>query len=204
MSRYAFGTKLDRIPEIAGEDWEASRPLWDQKHGVRSVEVTGPNQKCGEADAIWTRKKNRPVAVITADCVPILLHHPLAVAAVHGGWRGLDQNILSHFFKNLPEEISNPYEWSAAIGPCIHADCYQVSAALIEDFVLKFPNLDRKLMEPAPRQLDLVAIAKHQLQELGVKLEFVSDECTHCTPDEKYCSYRRGDRLTRQYSVVVL
>lgn len=177
-----------------------------QVHGVRCVEVTHENQECGEADGFWTRHPGIKVGVNTADCVPILLSRSdgRAVAALHAGWRGTLANIVEHFFSSLPPELARAQEWQAVLGPSIRPNCYEVSTEIIDHFLKAFPDLDQKKLEPATRQLDLIAVNRFQLERVGVSLIEVHPDCTYCSRETsgeyRYHSYRRGDRYSRQYS----
>lgn len=183
-------------------------PQWKQVHGVAIAEVTSSDQQCGEVDGVWTRVPNLPIAVVTADCVPLLLMNPIrgAVAALHAGWRGSKQKIVEAFFKSLPAEFANGAEWTAVIGPSIRACCYEVSEDLIQDFKADFPEIDAKMLEPSHRKLDLVEVNVYQLLCQGVNEIIIHPDCTYCKKDDdgdfKYYSYRRGDRKSRQYSTI--
>ncbi len=183
-------------------------PHWKQVHGVSILEVTSSDQECGEVDGLWTRVPQLPIAVVTADCVPILLMNKnrKTVAALHAGWRGSFQNIVEAFFKSLPSDLSNGEEWSAVLGPSIRACCYEVSADLIQQFKTEFPEIASERIEPTPRKLDLIEVNVYQLLCQGVSEVFIHPDCTFCKKsdqgDFKYYSYRRGDRKSRQYSVI--
>ncbi|NDF16282.1 polyphenol oxidoreductase, partial [bacterium] len=78
---------------------------------------------------------------------------------------------------------------------------------LIARFKERFPSVPEALIEPAARRLDLIAVNRSELDSLGVRVESVSPECTFCSEDEcghRYFSYRRGDRESRQYSIITL
>ena len=174
-----------------------------QVHGVRSVEVIDELQDYGEADAFWTKKNGVVVAVNTADCVPILLKKKDSsmVAAIHAGWRGTLANIVGEFFSE-----HSPQEWTAYLGPAIHHCCYEVSEDIIIDFKRKYSSLSETKIEPSRQHLDLISINSYQLQTLGVLIENVHPDCTFCAQDQngqpRYFSYRRGDRLSRQFSSI--
>ena len=201
--KFSFGTRDQPGSELVKE---VRAPLqWKQVHGVGVCEVVTEGQHCGDVDALWTRQRHLPIAINTADCVPILLYRKdlTAIAAIHAGWRGTVSRIVEHFFKSLPAELANASEWKARIGPCIHACCYEVSEDLILQFATEFSSLARKVIEPAPRKLDLVAVNAALLGALGVEVEWIAEDCTLCT-QPKYFSYRNGDRKSRQYSVIEL
>ncbi len=183
-------------------------PQWKQVHGISVVEVVSSDQQCGEADGLWTRVPKLPIAVVTADCVPILLMNKTrsVVAAVHAGWRGTQQRIVDTFFRSLPPDLANPAEWSAVLGPSIRACCYEVSEELIQQFKNEFSEIPSELIEPSPRKLDLIEANLYQLLCQGLSEIAIHPDCSYCKKDDlgdfKYYSYRRGDRLSRQYSVI--
>jgi YfiH family protein len=203
---FGFGTQKNPQPLTLNED----RPRWKQVHATDLAEVISPHQECGNVDAFFTRLKGFPIAVVTADCVPLLLERKdgEAVAAIHAGWRGTYAHILEKFFLQLPSDLSDPKEWRLMIGPCIHACCYEVSAELIANFKAEFTELQAKTIEPDSRKLDLLALNCAIAENLGLEIVMIHPDCSFCSKDEdgsfKYFSYRRGDRLSRQYSMIEL
>jgi YfiH family protein len=185
-------------------------PRWKQVHGTAVAEVLSPGQECGNVDALWSCVPQQKVAVVTADCVPILMMNRKigAVAALHAGWRGTYDRIIDRFFESLPAEFANPREWSALLGPSIRPCCYEVSEELIAQFKSRFGELNPFLIEPEHRRLDLIEVNIHQLLNLGLEEVVIHPDCTYCTKSPngqpKYFSYRRGDRDARQYSVIWL
>ena len=183
-------------------------PKWKQVHGVGIAEVIAPDQECGEIDGLWTRVPKLPIAVVTADCVPILLMNQTrgVVAALHAGWRGTFQQIVRAFFHSLPPELAHGEEWTAVLGPSIRACCYEVSEDLIQQFKAEFPEISPNQIEPSHRKLDLIEVNVYQLLCQGVSSVIIHPDCSYCKKDEdgdfKYYSYRRGDRKSRQYSVI--
>jgi YfiH family protein len=204
---FDYGNRRFPLGGLNDAEWALSRPLWRQVHGTAIAEVRSPSQECGEVDGLWTQIPGLAIAVVTADCVPILLEHDSgkAVAALHGGWRGIHAGIVDSFLSSLPPELRVPSAWSARIGPCIRSCCYEVSPELIDDFIHRFPEISRNQIEPSPRMLDLVSILSEVLRKLGVRIHEIQPDCTRCKEIEGkplYFSYRRGDRNSRQYSWV--
>ena len=95
-----------------------------------------------EGDALITDKKNLPIAVLTADCVPILIHDEKKnmIAAIHAGWKGAYKGIVKKVVKFMVKKGCSPKNITAAIGPCISRNNYEVK----EDFKKKFIKKDRK------------------------------------------------------------
>ncbi len=167
-------------------------------HGIESVEVLQTQQECGDTDGIWTREKNIPLSVVTADCAPILLaaKDGSFIAAIHAGWRGTVAHIVSAFFRRSGV---NAAEIVAVIGPSIGPCCYEVSAEIITQFQSEFPGVP---IEPTPRRLDFKIAIVSELQACGVPASQIDvlPYCTFCSPG--FCSYRRDRASTRQVTVI--
>ena len=95
-----------------------------------------------KADAVITNQKNLPIAILTADCVPILIcdHQKKIIAAVHAGWKGAYKGIVERVIKFIIKKGSKPQNITAAIGPSISINNYEVK----NDFKKKFLKKDRK------------------------------------------------------------
>jgi YfiH family protein len=208
-----FGNREHPLGGKDRDEWERLRPRWKQVHGTGLAKVVMPGQECGEVDALWTETPGQPIGVVTADCVPILLWRTdgSAVAALHAGWRGTYARIPEVFFSRVPSSLSRPNAWNAVLGPSIRACCYEVSSDLIQQFAGAFPALPMSLLEPSPRKLDLIAVNKSVLESLGVRSVEVHPDCTYCRQDNEkkpfsplYFSFRRGDRDSRQISIISL
>ena len=93
-------------------------------------------------DALITNKKNTPIGVLTADCVPILMYdkQKKIVAAIHAGWKGAYKGIVTRVVKFFLKNDSSPKNIMAAIGPCISLNSYEVK----KDFKKKFVKKDKK------------------------------------------------------------
>lgn len=179
-----------------------------QVHGDRLIEARPPAPPgtlapvSGEADAIHTDRPDAAVGVKTADCVPLLFADPKQrrVAAVHSGWRGTELEIV----RRVIERWGSADGVSVAIGPCIRACCYEVSAELGEKFRAAFgPAVIREVRGKGPH-LDLVAAIRESLARAGVAPDQVDDleVCTACDPG-RFFSHRRDRGVSgRQLSVV--
>jgi YfiH family protein len=100
-------------------------PLWlQQSHGNRVLEVDSA-APAATADAGFSRSRGRVCAVLTADCVPLLLcdRDGRRVAAVHVGWRGFCAGIVENALRRLGPAPSGLLAW---LGPHICGDCYEV------------------------------------------------------------------------------
>ena len=161
-----------------------------------------------EADGVFTHA-HQPIAVITADCLPILIaaKNGDRVAAVHGGWKGLQAGIIANAVQQFAAEGIAVDQLQVAIGPSIKPCCYEVSEGFIAQFegdqghLWRFeqpaPQLSPQIAPPHARQtgsawFDLSGYAVMLLQAAGVKREQieVSEVCTYCT-SPTFASYRR-------------
>ena len=189
---------------------DASRLLTvKQVHGDRVVRVTSRAGKNIEADGVWTTDRQAPIAVLVADCVPIILADKQArvVAAVHAGWRGTCARIAGVMVKTLTEAGFEPAELVAAIGPSIGPDRFEIGPEVATTIREAYPDShsslkpgcdDRwlaDLWELNRQDLTASGIPEHQIDVAGV--------CTHQSGD--YFSYRRDGGVTgRQVGAVAL
>ena len=95
-----------------------------------------------KVDAVITNQKNLPIAILTADCVPILIcdHQKKIIAAIHAGWKGAYKGIVDRVIKFMLKKGSKPQNITAVIGPSISIDNYEVQ----DDFKNKFLKKDRR------------------------------------------------------------
>ena len=95
-----------------------------------------------KADAVVTDQKKIPIAVLTADCVPILLYDKKRniIAAIHAGWKGAFKDIIKKVIDFMIKKGCKKKEIIAAIGPCIGKNSYNVK----EDFFLRFVKKNKK------------------------------------------------------------
>jgi polyphenol oxidase len=204
--RHGFGTQKENVPCALDPEWTRAHPNWKQVHGTSHCEVTIANQQCGEVDALITRTKGLPVAVMGADCVPILFakKNALAVAAIHAGWRGTLAGAVLETWKVFASEGEKPSDWVAAIGPAIGPCCYEVSEELITDFTQKKSALSPTLISPTYRKLDLPGIHQAELTQLGFSEVDLIRMCTRCHTSPSFQSFRRDQNKDRQYSGLVI
>ncbi len=136
--------------------------MMSQVHGADVLEVEGPTE--GEADALVTSSRDTAIAVLVADCLPIVLADTTRrrVGVVHAGWRGLSAGVLA----NALAAFDDPRSVHAIIGPGVSPRVYQVGPEVADNF-RDVP--DAVLADAGDRsRLDLRAIALHQLVGAGV------------------------------------
>lgn len=155
-----------------------------QVHSGTALVVSAPEQAAGtDADAVITTTCGLAPTVLTADCLPIVMSAPGVVAAVHAGWRGLEQGVIASTVTALRRLRGGVI--SAAIGPGAGACCYEVGDELHRRFNAHSQDFR------AGANLDLKAIARVQLMEAGVARVHDCGICTICCDPQLSFSYRR-------------
>ncbi|WFE68208.1 peptidoglycan editing factor PgeF [Thiomicrospira sp. R3] len=178
----------------------------DQQHTSRVVHF---NQACltkRVADAVWSDQPNQVCAVMTADCLPILLTSQSArlVAAVHAGWRGLAHGVIEQTLSVLPDRPENMIAW---IGPAISQDYFEVGQDVWDVFCAD-NAVNRRFfktvsLHDAKFKADLPGLAKQQLNALGVTQVYLSGMCSFAEASRFY-SYRRDGQTGRMASLIWL
>jgi len=178
-----------------------AEPCWlNQTHGTELVEAAFAAQPPA-ADAAFSRTRGQVCAILTADCLPILLcnRSGTTVLAIHAGWRGLLDGIIARCVQTLAED---PAQWMAWIGPGISGDAYEVGPELVTRFTTREPRWSRYF---APLQdkmrADLPALAADQLAMAGITDITRYAGCTASEP-ERFFSYRR-DGLTGRFASLI-
>ena len=140
-------------------------------------------------DACITALKDVPLLCYSADCVPIIIYASdiEAIAAVHAGWRGTQSEIVKKTVEKLIEMGAESKKIFAAIGPCIHKCCYEVSA----DVALQFDGKYYDDCNNGKYMLDLATVNSDLMKSCGVPDEniSVSEMCTKCN-NELFFSHR--------------
>lgn len=155
-------------------------------------------------DASFTHSKNKVCVIMSADCIPILLTDKNAsfVAAIHAGWRGVENGIIKKTISNISVPGSNML---AYIAPAICKDHFEVGPEVVEMFIHQDKSNRLFFSENGNGKFlcDLTAIAKNQLKGCGL-LEnniYMSNLCTYCN-EEQFFSYRR-DRITGRMASLI-
>jgi len=161
-----------------------------------------------ETDSLITDKKNIPLAVLTADCLPIMFYDPTreAIGLAHAGYQGLLNHVIENTIHSLAANFkSRPHDIIVGIGPCIERNCYEVGEELIETFQKTFPSFENIFVEKKGKYyLDLRTIAEQALRKEDILKKHIEvmDICTKCDPN--FYSYRGGDGDKRFVSLISL
>ncbi len=172
-------------------------------NGDQARELTG--------DGLVTAQANLALAVLTADCVPILLYDPLrpAVGALHAGWRGALANIAREGVRAITALGARPHCIKAALGPAIGKCCFEIDQELADRFAARMPSASSHLEagRAGKARLDLKGLLRDQLVEAGLSPHAIMDvgPCTRCASD-RYFSRRaaRGGPTGLQASVIAM
>jgi polyphenol oxidase len=196
---------------LAGMPWAVAR----QVHSARVLRVgdarslgQGPPEAkppVGEGDGLVTAAPGVVLAVLTADCAPVLLADPAAgvVGAVHAGWRGLAVGVVEAGVAALAALGADPAATVGLVGPAVGGCCYEVGADVRAAVGDRYPAALATTRDGRP-SLDPAAAAAAALAAAGVGEVRVAGECTHHL-DERFFSHRRDRGATgRQAGLVAL
>lgn len=181
-----------------------AEPAWlSQVHGVR-VRDLDAEEAAEPADAAFTRRPGQVCAVLTADCLPVLLACASgeAVAAVHAGWRGLAGGVIEAAVRAFGSAPASILAW---LGPAIGPGHFEVGPEVHEALLKEDPAAGSAFARNARgRHLaDLYALARRRLERLGIEQIYGGGECTFAGAD-KYFSHRRDGVTGRQASLIWL
>lgn len=166
-----------------------SAPLaWGrQVHGTRVLTVDAPTRgEAPDADGVATATPGLAAIVLTADCLPVAIATPSAVAMLHAGWRGLADGVLEAGVAAL-RALDPDGALHAAIGPGAGGCCYEVG----DEVAARFAETPRR----ADRTIDLKAIAAQRLRAAGAAYVLDVARCTMCEP-ETFFSHRASAGIT--------
>ncbi|MER6627154.1 peptidoglycan editing factor PgeF [Streptomyces sp. NPDC000987] len=172
---------------------DPARVVWmNQVHGADVAVVDGPwgERPVPEVDAIVTARRGLALAVLTADCTPVLLADPVAdvAAAVHAGRPGLVAGVVPAAVRAMAELGAEPSRIVARTGPAVCGRCYEVPEAMRADVAAVEPAAYAETSWGTPA-VDVTAGVHAQLDRLGVCDREQSPVCTLESGD--HFSYRR-------------
>jgi polyphenol oxidase len=178
-----------------------------QVHGTRVVRIGPRRAGAGfegstaappAADALVTRGRGIPLAVLTADCLPVVLASEDAVVVVHAGWRGLAGGILDRAIALFPQ----PGVVAGAVGPAIGPCHYEVGHDVAGAVDAGSPAGAVRRRRDGRVFLDLPGTAAIVLRSGGVRDVDVAEECTACRED-RFFSHRRDGVTGRQAAIAM-
>ena len=170
-----------------------------QVHGNRIAVIEEIAEEAPTADALVTGIPGITLAVMIADCIPLLLNSKEVVAAVHVGRRGLVNGVAIKTIELMRE--MGAQNISATVGPAICGRCYEVSADIHQEVVSIFPMADSRT-NSGSLALDLPKALIAVLHNAGIDVDANQGECT--AEDSDLFSYRRDGVTGRQAGLVRL
>jgi YfiH family protein len=187
-----------------------AEPVWlDQIHSNRAVKAVNPPypplQKGGrgdlqQADASFTNESGLVCAVMTADCLPLLVCSTdgAQVAAIHAGWRGLLAGVISNTVNAMQQQ--NLLVW---LGPAIGPDCFEVGPEVRDAFLKKSAEFNNAFKEQSNDKwlADIYQLARIELGALGIANVYGGTNCTF-TEHERLYSYRRDTQTGRMATLI--
>ena len=165
-----------------------------QVHSATAIPVTGPLTDRPQADALVTATPGILIAVLTADCQPVLFHDPAAgvIGAAHAGWRGAVDGVLEATIEAMEALGANRTDIVAVIGPTISQAAYEVGPEFLDRFRDEDPESLRFFANGQGDRLlfDLPGFGLYRLRRAGVGHAEWTGHCTYRDATRFY-SYRR-------------
>ncbi len=191
-----------------------SAPCWlRQVHGCSILRVDHRhNHLCHDADGAVSGVPGTVCAVMTADCLPLLIcdDRGTCVAAVHAGWRGLVDGVVESAVAALGMAPERLLVW---LGPAIGSAAFAVGDEVRERFIAadadaafafcRHPSTEAAHPSPDGWCADLFALARQRLSRLGIERIYGGGDCTVSQP-QRFFSYRRDGVTGRMASLIWL
>jgi polyphenol oxidase len=182
-----------RVAEAMGLGPEALVTV-HQVHSARALAVTGPLSIRPEADALVTATPGVLLAVLTADCQPVLFHDPKAgvIGAAHAGWRGAVDGVLEATVAAMEALGADRSRMVAVIGPSISQAAYEVGPEFLDRFRSEDSKNTRFFANGSGDRMlfDLPGYGLHRLRRAGVGRAEWTGHCTY-SDAVRFYSYRR-------------
>ena len=171
-----------------------------QVHGAGVYVATGAPATVPVADAAVTAVRGLALAIVTADCAPLVVACDDAVGVVHAGHRGLAAGVVEAAIAQLRDIGTG--EVRAFLGPCIRPARYEFGPHDLARLVAQFgPSVEGRTRDGSPA-LDLPAAIRVALERSGV---VAFDDCGVCTAEsDRYFSYRANGDTGRQATIAIL
>ncbi len=182
-----------------------AEPGWlSQVHGARVVQLTDRGSDAPpEADAAWSDRPGLACAVLTADCLPVVLadEQGAAVAAAHAGWRGLAAGVLEATVAAMPVAAARCRAW---LGPAIGPRAFEIGPEVREQLLAADPGATSAFRrgEDDRWRADLFALARRRLRRAGVARVDGGGQCTYSDP-ARFFSHRRDGAATGRMATLI-
>jgi YfiH family protein len=220
-----FGLHVGDDPSTVQKNREAlkvvlpNEPIWlNQVHGTQVIDADNKNDwsNVPNADASVTSTPGQVLAIMTADCLPVLLASKdgKVVGAAHAGWRGLAAGVIEQTValmrakqtqqtQQTQTHAQTQSEILAYLGPAIGPHAFEVGSEVRDIFIAQNPASSacfEQLREKGKYLADIYGLACLRLNALGIEQIEGGDECTLQNPD--YVSYRRDQQTGRTGSFI--
>jgi len=194
---------LQSIAQMPGQ------PAWlNQTHSSRCITLSAGSDYTSDsddrdADASFSRHSGLVCAVMTADCLPVLICNQAGteIAAVHAGWRGLCNGVI----ENTMRLFSQPASCLAWLGPAISQPVFEVGGEVRAAFMQQDPAAASAFIatEQDKWLADLYLLARQRLVGVGVRAVYGGDYCTYRQTAD-FFSYRRDGQTGRMAAAIWL
>ena len=208
FDRFNLGMRCGDAPDAVQRNRDAlvrigalpHAPRWlRQVHGTTVVREPGSDEP--EADAAITREPGTVLAILTADCLPVVLAAGDGgeVAVAHAGWRGLAAGVLEATVAAMDTPADRLVAW---LGPAAGPQAYEVGQEVIDAFVARNRLAAAAFVatRPGHGRVDLYALARQRLDAVGVTRVTGGGLCTISDPS-RFFSHRRDARTGRMATV---
>lgn len=188
-NRHLLKTKLN-LPD---------EPFWLEQIHSNTVVEASTKLLLPKADASFTTQKNVVCVVMTADCLPVLLcsKDGKKIAAVHAGWRGLENGIISKTVAALQTK-----DLTVWFGAAIGANCFEVGDEVRNAFLEKSADYANAFKENGSQWFcDIYQLARIELLQLGISDVFGGEFCT-VSDSSRFYSYRRDKQTGRMATLI--
>jgi hypothetical protein len=181
-----------------------SEPLWlQQVHGTIVCDADAADaSSAGPADATVTRASGRTLAILVADCMPVLFASAdgNTLGAAHAGWRGLSAGVIEATVHAMRVDPVGIHAW---LGPAISAANFEVGAEVRDAFIAHDAYAEKAFAANARGrwQCDLELLARARLAALGITRVAAAGICTF-TDTARCYSYRRDGRTGRMAALI--
>lgn len=177
-----------------------AEPIWlEQIHSNRAVKAV-KTALLEQADASYTNESGVVCAVMTADCLPLLICSTdgAQIAAIHAGWRGLLAGVITNTVVAMQQQ-----DFLVWLGPAIGPDCFEVGPEVREDFLEKSASFNDAFKRQGNGKwlADIYQLARIELAVLGIINVYGGTHCTF-TEHERFYSYRRESQTGRMATLI--
>ena len=180
---YPHQTHTDRIAVI--DERMLAMPAEERRANLEGI------------DAVLSNQRGVAIGISTADCIPVVVYDPEhhVAAAIHAGWKGTVKRIVEKAIAMMMQTYdTDPCQCTAAIGPGISQDSFEVGQEVVEQFINAGFPMERYTIQKRKPHIDLKAINLQQLKDAGVCEEKVIVSPVDTFTDVHFFSARREQK----------